>query len=106
MEETRATVRGEASRGIGPAYAGRTLLQLLPPAECWRLLGEHRLGRLGLVVDGEPVILPVNFVVHQRSIVFRTAGGTKLDAATDWPAVAFEIDGTEGERGGWSVLVS
>ena len=88
------------------AFDGRTGLQLLPPAECWRLLGDQRLGRIGLVVDGEPVILPVNYVVHERSIVFRTAGGTKLASATAWPVVSFEIDGTEGARGGWSVLVT
>lgn len=92
--------------GGGPVYDGRTMLELLPPAECWRLLAATRVGRVGLVVDGEPVILPVNHVVHQRTVVFRTAGGTKLATMTSWPTVAFEVDGTDGEGLGWSVLVS
>jgi nitroimidazol reductase NimA-like FMN-containing flavoprotein (pyridoxamine 5'-phosphate oxidase superfamily) len=82
------------------------MLQLLPPAECWRLLGEQTLGRVGIVVDGEPVILPVNYAVLDRTIVFRTAGGTKLAAVSSWPVMAFEVDGVEGDRGGWSVLVT
>ena len=109
MEAEGSTAGKERSRSgaaTSAVYEGRTGLQLLPPAECWRLLTDHRLGRIGLVADGEPVILPVNYVVHERSVVFRTAGGTKLDAATTWPVVSFEIDGTEGSRGGWSVLVT
>jgi nitroimidazol reductase NimA-like FMN-containing flavoprotein (pyridoxamine 5'-phosphate oxidase superfamily) len=85
-------------------YDGRTSLEIIGPQECWRLLREHRLGRLGIVVDGEPLILPVNYSTHGRTIAFRTAEGTKLDAITTWPAVAFEVDGTSGDRGGWSVL--
>jgi uncharacterized protein len=92
--------------GSSPVYDGRTMLELLAPAECWRLLAGDRLGRVGLVVDGEPVILPVNYVVHERSVVFRTAAGTKLATMTSWPTVAFEVDGREGDDLGWSVLVS
>jgi nitroimidazol reductase NimA-like FMN-containing flavoprotein (pyridoxamine 5'-phosphate oxidase superfamily) len=58
-------------------------------------------GRVGVVADGEPVILPVNDVVHRRSIAFRTAGGTK----SSWPTVAFEVDGGGRRSDGWSVLV-
>ena len=87
-------------------YDGRTALELLPPAECWRLVEGARVGRVGLVVDGEPVILPVNHAVHERTVVFRTAGGTKLSTMTSWPTVSFEVDGTADERLGWSVLVS
>ena len=87
-------------------YDGRTMLELLPPAECWRLLREHQLGRVGFVAGGEPLILPVNYAVLERSIVFRTADGTKLHALSSWPVVAFEIDGAEDDRGGWSVVVT
>jgi len=97
------TVQGEGAR---PVYDGRTALELLPPRECWRLLAGARFGRVGLVVDGEPVVLPVNHAVDGRTVVFRTAGGTKLSTMASWPSVAFEVDGAEGERLGWSVLVS
>jgi nitroimidazol reductase NimA-like FMN-containing flavoprotein (pyridoxamine 5'-phosphate oxidase superfamily) len=92
--------------GGQPVYDGRTGLELLPPAECWRLLGAARFGRVGLVVDGEPVILPVNHAVDGRAVVFRTAGGTKLSTMTSWPTVAFEADGADADGLAWSVLVS
>jgi hypothetical protein len=39
-----------------------------------------------------PVILPVNYVVDGDAPVFRTDPGTKLDAAAEGAAVAFEGD--------------
>lgn len=65
-----------------------------------------RLGRVGISVDALPVILPVNFVVVERWIVFRTVPGTKLDAAMARSVVAFEADGHAPDGSwGWSVLV-
>jgi nitroimidazol reductase NimA-like FMN-containing flavoprotein (pyridoxamine 5'-phosphate oxidase superfamily) len=37
-------------------------------------------GRVGFVVDGRPLILPVNYLADDDSIVFCTAPGTKLSA--------------------------
>ena len=49
---------------------------------------------------------PVNYVVDQHSVLFRTDEGTKLDAASRGARVAFEVDGAEeATRTGWSVLV-
>ena len=73
--------------------------------ECWELLEVDTLGRLGLVVDGHPEIFPVNYVVHRRSIVFRTSGVTKLwNAKSERPA-ALEIDGYDPHtEEAWSVV--
>lgn len=73
--------------------------------ECWELLAEDTVGRLALVVDGHPEIFPVNYVLHRRSIVFRSAGGTKLwGAEADRPA-ALEIDGYDpATETAWSVV--
>jgi nitroimidazol reductase NimA-like FMN-containing flavoprotein (pyridoxamine 5'-phosphate oxidase superfamily) len=75
--------------------------------ECERLLGGHALGRLGLVVDGQPFILPVNYAhAGQGEIVFRTASGTLLTEAS-LRRVAFEVDAIDAEaHDGWSVLVT
>lgn len=74
--------------------------------ECWDLLEGDTLGRLGLVVDGHAEIFPVNYVVHRRSIVFRTSGVTKLwNAKSERPA-ALEIDGYDAHtEEAWSVVV-
>ena len=65
----------------------------LGPAECIALLGSVQVGRVGVTIDALPAVLPVNFVVWNGSIVFRTVPGTKLDAAAAGDVVAFEVDG-------------
>jgi nitroimidazol reductase NimA-like FMN-containing flavoprotein (pyridoxamine 5'-phosphate oxidase superfamily) len=73
--------------------------------QCWVLLDTEVVGRLALVVDGHPEIFPVNFVLERRSIVFRTAGGTKLWGAMTSKPVAFEIDGYDPhEQEAWSIV--
>jgi nitroimidazol reductase NimA-like FMN-containing flavoprotein (pyridoxamine 5'-phosphate oxidase superfamily) len=85
---------------------GQARWQELTKSECFALLSGERLGRLAVVDDQGPVVLPVNFVLDRHMVVFRTDEGTKLDAAARGSRVAFEIDGTdEVARTGWSVLV-
>jgi nitroimidazol reductase NimA-like FMN-containing flavoprotein (pyridoxamine 5'-phosphate oxidase superfamily) len=74
--------------------------------QCWELLAAETIGRLGLVVDEHPEIFPVNYVLDDRSIVFRTGHGRKLwNVMASRPAV-LEIDGYEpGSQEAWSVTV-
>ena len=66
-------------------------------ADCWEMLRRHELGRLAYR-DGDTVqIAPLNYAVQGRSIVFRTAEGSKLSAIRDHNDVAFEIDETTDE---------
>ncbi len=84
---------------------GGSALRAIDRAECLRLLEDQRLGRVGVCVDEQPVILPVNYVVDGNQVVFRTDPGTKLHAAVGRP-VAFEVDGFDRlYHEGWSVLV-
>jgi nitroimidazol reductase NimA-like FMN-containing flavoprotein (pyridoxamine 5'-phosphate oxidase superfamily) len=83
-----------------------TRIEGLAETECRSLLAGRHLGRLALVDDRGPVILPVNYVVDRDAPVFRTDPGTKLDAAAEGAEVAFEVDATdETTRTGWSVVV-
>jgi nitroimidazol reductase NimA-like FMN-containing flavoprotein (pyridoxamine 5'-phosphate oxidase superfamily) len=85
-------------------HAG-TDLEELSEDECLQLLEFHHIGRIGIVVDGQPLIFPVNYGLSHRIVTFRTAHGTKLSHAPG-SKVAFEIDGyTPLTRVGWSVLV-
>jgi nitroimidazol reductase NimA-like FMN-containing flavoprotein (pyridoxamine 5'-phosphate oxidase superfamily) len=73
--------------------------------QCWDLLSTSVVGRLALIVDGHPEIFPVNFVVEHRSIVFRTAAGTKLWQTSKETPAAFEIDGYDADsQEAWSVV--
>ncbi|WP_298461876.1 pyridoxamine 5'-phosphate oxidase family protein [uncultured Cellulomonas sp.] len=74
--------------------------------ECRRLLQQQRIGRVAVVADGAPLVLPVTFVLDDDDVVFRTSVGNALDAALDDSPAAFEVDGIdEPSRTGWSVLV-
>ena len=76
----------------------------LSSSECWAQLRRAVIGRLAVVVGGQPDIFPVNFVVDQKRIIFRTSPGEKLLALTMRNTVAFEIDGWD-DTSAWSVLV-
>ena len=81
-------------------------LQILDEDTCWRLVDAAEIGRIGFSSDDRPLILPVNHRVVDRSVVFRTAEGSKLTAAVLRRPVVFEVDGwSQDHRSGWSVLV-
>lgn len=78
----------------------------LSTAACWALLRSLETGRLGVVVNGEPDIFPINFIVDHGTIVFRTAAGRKLTAALSGSRLAFEADGTDPvAEQAWSVVI-
>src|SRR6185312_114735 len=77
---------------------------ILPQHECWSLLASTALGRLVTSVDNRPEIFPVNFVVQNRTVLFRTAEGTKLVSTAINNQVVFEAD-EHNVAEGWSVIV-
>ena len=80
-------------------------LEVLSTDECKRLLQAQRMGRIALVVDGRPHILPVNYVFDEGAVVFRTSAGLKLERGP-LTEVAFETDDVDRRRGvAWSVMV-
>ncbi len=79
-------------------------VSILPVHECWDLLKGVALGRLVTSVDGRPEIFPVNFVVQRRTVLLRTAEGTKLISAAINNHVVFEVDNHDVDEG-WSVIV-
>lgn len=83
----------------------RTGLGAMTEEECWAHLGESTIGRVGVVAGQEPLVLPVNYAVDGRRLVFRTGAGTKFHAVVHDAVLALEIDGVD-ERYhlGWSVL--
>lgn len=84
--------------GIGDGVA------ILSENECWDLLKGVALGRLVTSVDGRPQIFPVNFAVQRRTVLFRTAEGTKLVSVAINNRVAFEADDHDVAEG-WSVII-
>lgn len=100
----RLTGPAPALPGAGPAPFDDSSGEPIPLAECLALLATEELGRLVVVVDGRPLVFPVNYVLDGDTVVFRTAAGTKLDAVRR-SFVAFEVDRAPTSGSGWSVVV-
>jgi uncharacterized protein len=80
--------------------------EILDEQACWGYLDGSSVGRLAVDVGGQPDIFPVNYVVHEGGLYFRSGAGTKLAAAVLMGHVALEIDGFEPHgRTAWSVVV-
>lgn len=80
-------------------------LELLTEAECRDLLGHHAVGRVAVTVGGLPAVFPVNYVMVDGDVVFKTGEGTKLSAALRHAVVAFQVDEIDRlYHEGWSVL--
>lgn len=76
----------------------------LSDARSWALVKGTNFGRIGVSVDNQPEIFPVNYHSDGTGIVFRTASGTKLTELMTNDAVVFEVD-AQTEDGAWSVTV-
>jgi hypothetical protein len=74
--------------------------------ECEELLASCEVGRLAVVVDNRPHLIPLNYATPGGGvIVFRTAPGTVLTEAS-LRDVAFEVDQLDtATRSGWAVEV-
>lgn len=79
-------------------------IQLLDPDACWQFLAEQPVGRLAVVIGGEPYLFPVNHLVDEGGLLFRTGEGSKLLAVTLGGKVSYEVDAWSGLEG-TSVLV-
>jgi nitroimidazol reductase NimA-like FMN-containing flavoprotein (pyridoxamine 5'-phosphate oxidase superfamily) len=76
----------------------------LSDEQSWLLLDGSSFGRLGVSLDNQPEIFPVNYAADGASILFRTAEGTKLRDLIANQSVVFEADAQTGDSA-WSVTV-
>jgi len=89
-----------------PERRPRDRAVVLDRAECASLLEGQKVGRLGFIVDGWPVVLPMNYLLESGEIVLRTDSGTKLSALRHGAQVSFQVDSVDPlYRSGWSVLI-
>lgn len=80
-------------------------IHTIAPNESWNLLRQSVVGRLAVIHDDAPDIFPVNYLVDHGTVVVRSGGGTKHEAARNH-VVAFEVDGYDLDSGeAWSVVL-
>jgi nitroimidazol reductase NimA-like FMN-containing flavoprotein (pyridoxamine 5'-phosphate oxidase superfamily) len=103
-QDAPAAVPRRESPTLDPAAAERAL-RTLSPAECFALLELGGIGRVGFAAADGIMMLPVNFAVTGKTIIFRAAPDTLLAVYANGQ-VSFEVDHLdEALRAGWSVLV-
>jgi nitroimidazol reductase NimA-like FMN-containing flavoprotein (pyridoxamine 5'-phosphate oxidase superfamily) len=87
-----------------PPRPGRP--EVLTVDECWERMRRSSVGRLAFVVDGWPVVLPVNYAIDGTDVMVRSGPGSKLAAARQTSQMSLEVDAIDPVyRSGWSVLV-
>ena len=85
-----------------------TQLLTLDHEACLEHLRYEKVGRIAVVQDEYPLVVPVNYrfveAAQRNWVALRTRAGNVIDRASS--RVAFEIDGIDDtHRRGWSVLV-
>lgn len=89
--------------------ARTTGLTALSPQECLALLRGHpvHVGRLGVTdVDGQPLIVPVNYRLDGDTVVIRRGPDSLIAQRARGHPVAFEVDDVDAPwQEGWSVLI-
>ena len=78
--------------------------EILDTDTCWDLLAEAEIGRVVFTDDDDIEVFPVNFSIGGRSILFRSAPGSKLELVAGRPRVAFEVDHHDDDIA-WSVIL-
>jgi nitroimidazol reductase NimA-like FMN-containing flavoprotein (pyridoxamine 5'-phosphate oxidase superfamily) len=110
MSESMSGAAPQGSAQSGPGEPA--VLEELDQAECLRLISPGGVGRIAFTGRFGPTVLPVNYQLHQGTVVFRTAEDSPTDedlrtgiAHAEYK-VAFEIDDfSPASKEGWSVLI-
>ena len=79
-------------------------IEILKEDEALELMGDHQLGRLVVRIKDDFDIYPLNYVVNEGKIYFRTAEGSKLFTVSINDRVLFEADDHTEDKA-WSVIV-
>jgi nitroimidazol reductase NimA-like FMN-containing flavoprotein (pyridoxamine 5'-phosphate oxidase superfamily) len=103
---------GNASAGPDEPAVPGPVAELLEEAECLRLILPGGIGRLAYSSPNGPAVLPVNYKLHEGTVMFRTGQNSpvgddlRTGIAEAEYKVAFEIDSLGiADREGWFVFI-
>lgn len=91
---------------MGAMSENTDVIQNLSDEESLELLATKTFGRLVVRRNDDMDLFPLNYLVHEGEIYFRTAEGSKLFSLTLNNDVLFEADNVDGDsQEAWSVVV-
>lgn len=73
------------------------MTRTLSEAEARNFIGEGKIGRLGCVDNGEPYVVPINYVFEDGSIYCHSLPGRKIDAMRTHSRVCLQVDDIESD---------
>src|SRR5437868_10740945 len=68
------------------------MINRMTRTEAHALLRENKLARLGCIADGEPYVVPINYVLDGESVLLHMLPGRKLTAVRQHPRVCLQVD--------------
>jgi nitroimidazol reductase NimA-like FMN-containing flavoprotein (pyridoxamine 5'-phosphate oxidase superfamily) len=79
-------------------------MKTLKEEESRALLSACRIGRLGCIDNGEPYVVPINYVFEDDSIYSHSLDGRKIDALRSHPRACLQVDKIENDFSWISVI--
>ena len=73
------------------------MTRMMSEAEATNLIVSGKIGRLGCVADGEPYVVPINYVFEDGSIYSHSLPGRKIDALRAQPRACVLVDEIEND---------
>jgi nitroimidazol reductase NimA-like FMN-containing flavoprotein (pyridoxamine 5'-phosphate oxidase superfamily) len=83
----------------------KTMARPLTENEAHKLIGAGKIGHLGCVVNGEPYVVPINYVFEDGSIYSHSLPGLKIEAMRAQRRVCLQIEEIEDNFNWRSALV-
>jgi nitroimidazol reductase NimA-like FMN-containing flavoprotein (pyridoxamine 5'-phosphate oxidase superfamily) len=80
------------------------MTRMLSDAESRNLIAGGRIGRLGCVANGEPYVVPINYVFEDESIYSHSLPGRKIEALRAHPRACLQVDEIENDFEWQSVI--
>lgn len=68
------------------------MIERMSKEESHALLGSQRLARLGCVAEGEPYVVPINYVFDDGCALSHSLPGRKINAMRESPRVCLQVD--------------
>jgi nitroimidazol reductase NimA-like FMN-containing flavoprotein (pyridoxamine 5'-phosphate oxidase superfamily) len=81
------------------------MIYTLSAEDARTVLDQGVTGRLGCIVDDEPYVIPIHYIVDRGAIYFRSLPGRKIDGIRETRRVCLQVDEIESEYRWKSVQV-
>ena len=82
------------------------MITQLSSRETHELLNQQRFGRLGCSLDGEPYVVPVNYLMVEENIYIHSLAGHKINILRANPRACLQVDDIRDEFNWRSVIAT